>query len=62
VQFNLGCSRDVDGPWGKPLTLRFDVVNLFDHAYKLRDGAGIGVFGPRYGRRRGFFLGVWQAL
>ena len=34
----------------KPLTVRFDVVNLFDQIYELRDGSGIGVFAPQYRR------------
>ena len=38
----------------KPLTVRFDVVNLFDKGYELRDGSGIGVrpairCSPRFG-------------
>ncbi len=47
-------------PDWKPFTLRFDVVNLFDHIYELRDGTAIGVFAPQYGPRRGFFLGYSQ--
>ncbi|MFL6515022.1 MAG: hypothetical protein ACJ8M1_08375 [Chthoniobacterales bacterium] len=35
--------------------VRFDVVNLFDHIYQLRDGSGIGVGAPQFGRRRGFY-------
>jgi hypothetical protein len=31
------------------MTLRFDVVNLFDTIYFIRDGNGIGVFAPQYG-------------
>jgi hypothetical protein len=44
----------------KPLTVRFDVVNLFDAVYEIRDGSGIGVFAPQYGARRGFLAGVSQ--
>ena len=62
TQVNFGLSREISVPWGKPLTLRFDVVNLFDHSYVLRDGSGIGVFAPRYGPRRGFFAGLKQAF
>ena len=29
-----------------PMTVRFDVVNLFDSIYEIRDGSGIGVFAP----------------
>jgi len=34
---------------------RFDVVNLFDKIYELRDGRGIGVGAPQFGQRRGFY-------
>ena len=46
----------------KPTTLRFDVVNLFDKIYEIRDGSGIGVFAPQFGPRRGFFVGISQKL
>ena len=35
TQVNLGLSREIPVPWGKPLTFRFDVVNLLDHSYTL---------------------------
>jgi outer membrane receptor protein involved in Fe transport len=58
---NLGVTRDfVLTPDGKPLTVRFTVVNLTDAVYEIRDGSGIGVFAPQYGQRRGFFAGVSQ--
>lgn len=60
-QVNLGLSHEFkDGANGKPLTLRFDVINLFDTGYELRDGSGIGVFAPQYGPRRAFYAGVSQ--
>ena len=46
----------------KPTTLRFDIVNLFDTIYQIRDGSGIGVFAPQYGPRRGFYFGISQKL
>jgi outer membrane receptor protein involved in Fe transport len=60
TQFNLGLSREFNLPDWKPFTLRFDVVNLFDHVYEIRDGSGIGVFAPQFGPRRGFFVGYSQ--
>jgi outer membrane receptor protein involved in Fe transport len=60
TQVNLGISREIASPFGKPLELRFDVVNLLDQPYVLRDGSGIGVFAPQYGPRRGFFAGLRQ--
>ncbi len=60
TQVNLGLSHEVITPDWKPFTLRFDVVNLFDHVYELRDGSGIGIFAPQWGPRRGFFVGFSQ--
>ena len=61
TQVNLGATQDFRVPGlPKDTTLRFDVVNLFDHTYQLRDGSGIGVFAPQYGPRRGFFAGLTQ--
>ncbi|MGO9808801.1 MAG: TonB-dependent receptor [Rhodomicrobium sp.] len=58
---NLGVSHEFQlSSDQKPLTVRFDVVNLFDEVYELRDGTGIGVFAPQYGPRRGFFVGMSQ--
>ena len=56
TQVNLGVSHDFNivSPT-KPTTLRFDIVNLFDTIYQIRDGSGIGVFAPQYGPRLGFF-------
>jgi len=62
TQVNLGLSREFSTPWGKPVTLRFDVVNLLDYPYVIRSGSGIGVFAPQYGARRGFFAGLKQAF
>jgi outer membrane receptor protein involved in Fe transport len=61
TQVNLGISHDFNivAP-NKPTTLRFDVVNLFDTIYEIRDGSGIGVFAPQFGPRRGFYAGISQ--
>jgi outer membrane receptor protein involved in Fe transport len=60
TQVNAGIAQEVPVPGMKPLTLRFDVTNVFDHVYELRDGSGIGVFAPQFGPRRGFFGGLSQ--
>jgi outer membrane receptor protein involved in Fe transport len=63
TQVNVGLSHDFN--WvaaNKPTTLRFDVVNLFDSIYEIRDGSGIGVFAPQFGPRRGFYVGISQKL
>jgi outer membrane receptor protein involved in Fe transport len=62
TQVNVGLAREIGTVLDKPLTLRFDIVNLLDHAYQLRDGSGIGVFAPQYGPRRGFFVGLKQSF
>ena len=60
---NVGVAHDFKwSPDAKPLTVRFDVVNLFDQIYELRTGSGIGEFAPQYGARRGFFAGISQKL
>ena len=61
TQFNAGISKDFKIISNdKPTTLRFDVVNLFDEIYLIRDGSGIGVFAPQYGPRRGYYAGISQ--
>ena len=62
TQVNVGASHEFAMPDNLPLTLRFDVVNLFDESYQLRDGSGIGVFAPQYGPRRGYFIGLSKKI
>ncbi len=63
TQVNVGIKREFLLPNDpKPMTIRFDVVNLFDTIYEIRDGSGIGVFAPQFGPRRGFFLGVSKKI
>jgi hypothetical protein len=64
AQVNLGLSHEFkDTGWDpKPFTLRFDIVNLFDESYIIRNGTGIGVFAPQFGPRRGYFFGFSQKL
>jgi len=60
---NVGITQNIDGPGAlKGLSIRFDVTNLFDRTYLLRDGTGVGVGAPQYGARRGFFVGVHKAF
>ena len=61
VQVNVGLSQAIGGEehsW----TLRFDVTNVFDRVYLLRDGSGVGAGQPQYGPRRGFFVGLRKAF
>ena len=59
---NIGISHEIALPGENPITVRFDVVNVFDTVYELRDGSGIGVFAPQFGMRRGFFAGISKKL
>ncbi|MBS0240391.1 MAG: TonB-dependent receptor [Proteobacteria bacterium] len=60
TQVNLGISHEFANWFAKPTTVRFDVVNLFDQVYQIRNGSGVGVFAPQYGPRLGFFVGLSQ--
>jgi outer membrane receptor protein involved in Fe transport len=62
AQFNAGLSHEFAMPDGLPLTVRFDVVNLFDTIYQIRSGTGIGVFAPQFGPRRGYFIGLSKKI
>jgi outer membrane receptor protein involved in Fe transport len=62
VQVNFGVSRAFDLWDSKAFTARFDVINLFDEKYEIRDGTGVGVGAPQFGPRRGFFVGLSKAL
>jgi outer membrane receptor protein involved in Fe transport len=63
TQVNMGVSHEYLFPgWTKPTTVRFDVVNVFDKIYEIRDGSGIGVFAPQFGPRRGFYVGISQKI
>jgi outer membrane receptor protein involved in Fe transport len=63
AQVNVGIAREFLLPNDpKPVTVRFDVVNILDTVYQIRSGDGIGVFAPQYGPRLGFFVGVSKKL
>jgi hypothetical protein len=53
--FNVSVSRRIQLTQKTALKVRFDVVNIFDKIYELRDGSGIGVGAPQFGQRRGFY-------
>jgi len=62
VQVNVGASHDFDVATFGGVTARFDVINLFDEKYEIRDGTGVGVGAPQFGPRRGYFVGLSKAL
>ena len=53
--FNVSLSRRIKITAKTALNIRFDVVNILDTIYELRDGSGIGVGAPQFGQRRGFY-------
>jgi outer membrane receptor protein involved in Fe transport len=57
--FNAGISQNFDGPGAlKGVSIRADILNLFDKKYQIRSGTGVGVGAPQWGQRRGVFIGV----
>jgi len=62
TQVNLGVSHDFNFGDVGSITARFDVVNVLDEKYLIRDGSGVGVGAPQFGPRRGFFFGISKSL
>jgi outer membrane receptor protein involved in Fe transport len=62
TQVNLGVSHELDTARLGRLTLKADVINLFDKVYEIRDGSGVGVGAPQFGPRRGIFAGVSKSF
>jgi hypothetical protein len=42
------------------LELRFDLRDVFDQVYQIRNGSGVGVGNPQFGWRRTFLAGLTQ--
>ena len=62
TQFNTGITHVFDISGTGTLTARFDVINLFDKVYEIRNGTGVGVGAPQFGPRRGLFFGLSKSL
>ncbi|MFI4889041.1 MAG: TonB-dependent receptor [Steroidobacterales bacterium] len=62
TQVNTGITHRFQIPGAGFLTARFDVINLFDKIYQIRNGTGVGVGAPQYGPRRGLFFGLTKSL
>jgi outer membrane receptor protein involved in Fe transport len=62
TQINFGSTRVFHIPNAGTLTARFDVINVFDKVYEIRNGTGVGVGAPQFGPRRGFFFGLSKSL
>jgi outer membrane receptor for ferrienterochelin and colicins len=62
TQFNTGITHVFQIPNAGTLTARFDVINVGDKIYQIRNGTGVGVGASQYGPRRGFFFGLSKSL
>jgi hypothetical protein len=62
TQFNTGVTHIFHIPNAGTLAARFDVVNLFDKEYQIRNGTGVGVGAPQFGPRRGLFFGLSKSI
>jgi len=62
MQVNLGSNHVFRLDGAGTLTVRFDVINLFDREYQIRNGTGVGVGAPQFGPRRGLFCGLSKSL
>jgi outer membrane receptor protein involved in Fe transport len=63
TQVNLGASHVFHlGDDAGTLTTRFDVINVLDKRYEIRDGTGVGVGAPQFGPRRGLFFGISKSI
>jgi outer membrane receptor protein involved in Fe transport len=59
-QVNLSIVQPIDTGIYKGLELRFDILNLLDQVYQIRNGSGVGVGNPQFGLRRTFLAGLTQ--
>ncbi len=62
TQINFGSTHEFHLNGAGTLTARFDIINILDKEYQIRNGTGIGVGAPQYGPRRGLFVGVSKSL
>ena len=60
--FNIGMTHDFVQSDGSDLKVRFDIINIADLRYEIRDGSGIGVFAPQYLPRRGLYAGISKSF
>jgi hypothetical protein len=61
-QVNLGVTHRFALPAIGKMEARFDIINVLDNNYVLRDGTGVGVFAKQFGPPRGFFGGIQKVF
>lgn len=57
---DLSARQDFSKLFLRGTELRFDITNLLDRQYEIRNGTGIGVGAPQFGLRRTLLAGVTQ--
>ena len=57
---NLSAVQKIELVARRPTELRFDIINVLDRRYEIRDGTGVGVGAPQYGLRRTVLAGLTQ--
>ncbi len=57
---NLSATQSFQKLFLRGVELRFDVLNLLDRKYEIRDGTGVGVGAPQFGLRRTLLAGITQ--
>ncbi len=62
VSVNLSAAHHFTLPYAGHVDIRFDVINVADKTYEIRDGTGVGVGAPQFGARRGLFGGVTKSF
>ena len=62
VTVNLTASHHFDLPLAGAVDVRFDVINVANKEYEIRNGTGVGVGAPQYGASRGFFGGISKSF
>src|SRR5207244_11950838 len=55
---NVGIAQPFTRPGIGKMEARFDVFNLWDEQYVIRNGTGVGVFAKQFGPRRAFYGGL----
>jgi outer membrane receptor for ferrienterochelin and colicins len=62
VTVNLTAAHHFVLPYAGHVDVRFDIINVANKTYEIRDGTGVGVGAPQFGAARGFFGGITKSF
>ena len=62
VTVNLSAAHHFVLPYAGHVDVRFDIINVANKTYEIRDGTGVGVGAPQFGAARGFFGGITKSF